>query len=126
LKIYVKFETGNRWFFDAKWFENINEAFDYAESKGYEIHSVSRSHSFVRDGSGFKPHYNYSLGEYINDKGQYRRLVKERGLEEIGNEKLQSGQSKPKPYVDKDVIKYVQEVTGKSVDDGFAREATGG
>lgn len=86
-KYYVKFETGSPWSFDAGWYETIEQAYEYAKEKGYEIYSVGRFQGAV-DRTGFKPHYNHALGMHIETKGQFNAELKKRGMFEVGTEKF--------------------------------------
>jgi len=41
------------------------------------------------DPDNYEPEYNPGLGMVINSKSHYRRVVREKGLEEIGNEPIE-------------------------------------
>jgi hypothetical protein len=86
-RYYVKFETGEPWSWDAGWYETIEEAQRYCEEKNYkQIYSVRRFQGDV-DGTGFKPHFNYAMGKWIETKSQYKAELKKNNYIEFGNSK---------------------------------------
>ena len=128
-RYYVKFDTPDRWSFDAGWYESIEEAAAYAKQNNYKgFYSVKRSDGFVIDGTGFKPHYNHGLGKWVETRREYYQELKDRNLIELGNEKLDpkkyneaiSAKASGK-YLTDEVIDYCRE-TGNTLDDVAVKE----
>ena len=88
-RFYIKFETGKPWSFDAGWYETIEQAEQYRREKGYShIYSVRRYQSNIVDRTGFKPHFNHALGQWVDTKSQYNSLLKSKGYTEVGTEEF--------------------------------------
>jgi hypothetical protein len=128
-RLYVKFETGDRWFWDATWFETYQDAVTYCKEKGYHgIYSIRRYDGSTVDGSGWKPHYNLGLGQWVETRGEYNRILKEKNLIELGTEKidpLKYNEALNKKYtggyITDDLIDYCRE-TGNTLDDNTVKE----
>jgi hypothetical protein len=112
-RFYARFDTGSKWAYDASWHENIDDVYKKAQEKGYKVHSIRRTDKVEHDGSGFKPHFNHGLGQWIESKGQYRTELKKRGLIEMGNEKVtQKKEKKDVKIIDNDAAKTIAAMGG--------------
>lgn len=125
--IYVRFNTGNIWFQDAKWFDCIESASSYARKNGYKsILSISKSDGVKKNYTSFEPGYNIALGKYIKTRDEYKKELKDRGLIEIGNENLpRCQQPKSAPYLTDDVAKEIVAMGGE-IDESTVREVNAG
>lgn len=56
-------------------------------------------------GDAFRTGWHPGLGMEIKSQSHYNKVLKERGLREVGNEKQSSKSSAKKSYVDDDIIK---------------------
>jgi len=124
-RIYVKFNTGSRWSWGARWFDSIDKAHEYCKEKGYHgIYSVTRHDGFVVDGTSFQPHFNHSLGEWVETRKQFKQKMGKLGLMEAGTEPPPQQREVPKKnnYIADDMIDYVKEGLGVKVNDNFVKE----
>ena len=75
---------------------------------------------------GFKPGFNRALGMEIKDRGHYNRVLKEKGLIEVGKESLPGKKAPVAKFTDKELkgmhddgIKF----SGREIDNGVKRTA---
>lgn len=122
MSVYVTFDSDELFFRPGKYFDSIEDARAFAISQGWKVYSISdKPRPWKVDGTGFQPHFNVGLGKYIEDRGQYKRELKARGLIEVGNERVRH-QTAPgrQSYFSDDAVKAANEM-GAGLTDGDVR-----
>lgn len=83
----------------------------------------ANSHS---KGDGFKPGWHPGLNMEIRTNGQYQKILKEKGMVEVGNEKQKTQKVKSKSAftedIIKDAIKQGAEISGREADKLLGKE----
>lgn len=75
-------------------------------------------------GDGFKTGYNPALGMEIKSPGHYQKVLKEKGLQEVGNERITGSKVKQKAVIDDEIIKDARSM-GAEISDREADKLTG-
>jgi len=109
---YFKFSNGHTHYYTHK------EALEYANKNGVDIirdGALNAHNTKTRIRDGFRSGYNVGLGCVVNDYGHYKRILKERGLEEGGKEHVMQQPDKNISYFDDKMIKEINDM-GVTID----------
>jgi hypothetical protein len=86
-----------------------DEAFEFSKTNNTKIirndcESV-RNSPIKRIKDGFKSGYDQVLGTYVKGKRHYNQILKDRGLVEVGNEKISQTTKRKTNFIDESTIR---------------------